>query len=167
MTGARLFLFSIACSFTATDSPAADKARTVVIFNEQASEVSPAVVSSADLWVTLRDLKRATQFEIKPEGVCTATLCFPLPEARKKDFLRGQGPETSFNLSEFARLLKQPVAHDAKHAVWLFGPRSEGQNDYLKTLLAPDFTLPDSNGKMHSLTEFRGKKVLLITWASW
>ncbi|MBI3853814.1 MAG: redoxin domain-containing protein [Verrucomicrobia bacterium] len=33
--------------------------------------------------------------------------------------------------------------------------------------MAPDFTLPDLKGKAHSLSDFRGKKVLLITWASW
>jgi len=27
--------------------------------------------------------------------------------------------------------------------------------------------LPDFNGKLHSLTDFRRKRVLLITWASW
>ncbi|PYS58122.1 MAG: hypothetical protein DMF74_24460, partial [Acidobacteria bacterium] len=30
-----------------------------------------------------------------------------------------------------------------------------------------NFTLPDLNGKLHSLADFRGKKVLLVTWASW
>jgi peroxiredoxin len=37
----------------------------------------------------------------------------------------------------------------------------------LSSLAAPDFTLPDMNGKLHSLSDFRGKKVLLLTWASW
>ena len=32
---------------------------------------------------------------------------------------------------------------------------------------APDFTLPDLEGRLHSLSEHRGKKVLLVTWASW
>ena len=32
---------------------------------------------------------------------------------------------------------------------------------------APDFTLPDSTGRMHRLSDHRGKKVLLVTWASW
>ena len=32
---------------------------------------------------------------------------------------------------------------------------------------APNFTLPDLNGRVHSLADFRGKKVLLVTWASW
>ena len=59
------------------------------------------------------------------------------------------------------------VAHDEKLAAWCFGPRQEAQNDYLATLEAPNFTLPDKSGKPHSLSDFRGKKVLLITWASW
>ena len=32
---------------------------------------------------------------------------------------------------------------------------------------APDFALPDLAGELHTLSEHRGKKVLLATWASW
>jgi peroxiredoxin len=34
-------------------------------------------------------------------------------------------------------------------------------------LEAPDFTLPDIDGQLHSLSDFLGKKVFLVTWASW
>ena len=37
----------------------------------------------------------------------------------------------------------------------------------LQSLQAPDFTLPDLDGRMHTLSEHRGRKVLLVTWASW
>jgi peroxiredoxin len=37
----------------------------------------------------------------------------------------------------------------------------------LRSLQAPDFTLPDLSGRMHRLSEHRGKKVLLVSWASW
>jgi hypothetical protein len=50
---------------------------------------------------------------------------------------------------------------------WYFGARTEEQNSFTKSLVAPNFTLPDMNGKRHSLRDFRGKKVLLLTWASW
>ena len=36
-----------------------------------------------------------------------------------------------------------------------------------KPLPAPDFTLEDMDGKKHSLTEYRGKVVLINFWATW
>jgi len=150
---------------------AAEGERRTVVYDSVATEVAApaeeAGQKTGDLWVTLSDLTRATKFVLKPQGVCRDELCFPLPKARRNDFLAKRSGLTWFNLSEFARLLKQPAAYDSKHAVWYFGPRPEDQNGYLKTLAAPNFTLPDLNGKPHSLADFRGKKVLLITWASW
>jgi len=32
---------------------------------------------------------------------------------------------------------------------------------------APDFTLPDLEGQMWSLSQFRGRPVLLFFWATW
>ena len=37
----------------------------------------------------------------------------------------------------------------------------------LNALEAPDFRLPDLSGAQHSLSEHRGKKVLLVAYASW
>lgn len=154
------------CSF-AIDAFA--QVRPVVIYEgAAASPVAPAPFSpSSDLWVTLPDLTRATGFELKPQGVCRNELCFPLPQSREKDFLRRRESATWFNLSAFARLLHQPVARDRKFGIWDFGAPPALHNNYLSTLQAPGFTLPDANGKLHSLSEFRGKKVLLMTWASW
>jgi peroxiredoxin len=33
--------------------------------------------------------------------------------------------------------------------------------------IAPDFTLPDLEGRLHSLRDYRGRKVFLCSWASW
>jgi cytochrome oxidase Cu insertion factor (SCO1/SenC/PrrC family) len=33
--------------------------------------------------------------------------------------------------------------------------------------VAPDVTVPDRRGRPVHLKDFRGKKVLLVTWASW
>jgi peroxiredoxin len=32
---------------------------------------------------------------------------------------------------------------------------------------APDFALPDLEGREHRLSDHRGRKVLLATWSSW
>jgi hypothetical protein len=146
---------------------AADSGRRVVIYDNTATEVVASSEPSEDLWITTRDLGRATKFEIKPQGVCRDELCFPLPKDKKDRFVVKKASGAWFNLTEFARLLKQPVASDSGHSIWLFGPRPAAQNDHIRTLEAPEFTLPDIAGKMHSLSGYRGKKVLLVTWASW
>lgn len=146
---------------------ATTETKRVVIYDGVATEVSITSEPLSELWVTTKDLTRATRFVIKPQGVCRDELCFPLPKARKVEFISRRGATTWFNLSAFARLIKQPVVSDQKNGVWYFGARSEEQNRYLVSLKAPNFTLPDLNGKLHSLGDYRGKKVLLVTWASW
>lgn len=136
-----------------------------------ALDPQPSVFKSQDLWATLADLTRATGFVVKPQGVCRAELCFPLPKNRKSEFLFNAGAKNGyskwFNLSAFARMLHQPVVYDKSLATWYFGPRPEVENNYLGSFQAPNFTLPDMEGRPHSLSDFRGKKVLIVTWASW
>jgi len=155
----------IATSFVA--ARAADQNTRVVIYDGVATEVAVAPNPPNDLWITTSDLTRATRFVIKPQGVCRDELCFPLPKNRKSEFVSKKGATTWFNLGEFAKLIRQPVVTDPKNGIWYFGTRDAEQNGYLTSLAAPNFSLPDLNGRMHSLTDFRGKKVLLVTWASW
>jgi peroxiredoxin len=34
-------------------------------------------------------------------------------------------------------------------------------------VMAPDFTLPDTHGKLHRLSEYRGRPVIVNFWATW
>jgi hypothetical protein len=163
----KVFLCAAVVCLTAAVADASDQGRRVIIYDGVATEVSAGGEQAKDLWVTMKDLKRATRFEVKPQGVCRDELCFPLPKSRKAEFVSKKGPVTWFNLTEFARLINQPVAQDQKHSVWYFGQLPQDSDGHLSTLEAPDFTLPDMNGKKHSLSDFRGRKVLLLTWASW
>jgi hypothetical protein len=140
--------------------------RATIIYDDRATEISAADEHSGQLWIATADLKRATRFELKPQGVCRDELCFPVPKSRKQEFVRKSTGITWFNLLAFAQLVQQPVAHDETLSTWYFGLRSD-QRQGLTSLQAPDFTLPDLQGKTHSLSDFRGKKVLLVTWASW
>jgi hypothetical protein len=151
----------------ATSAANKQESKRTIIYDGVFTHVNVNAEPSNDLWITSSDLKQATRFVIKPQGVCREELCFPLPKNRKASFVKQHGRVTWFNLSEFARLIKQPIAIDPKNGVWYFGPRPAEQNGYLTSLQAPDFTLPDMNGRLHSLTNLRGKKVLLVTWASW
>jgi hypothetical protein len=161
-----LVLASIAVLLAGTTSRAANKDR-VVVYDGAPTSVLANEEPSPDLWVTIKDLTRATRFVVKPQGICRDELCFPIPKGRKAEFMAKKGSVTWFNLSEFARLVKQPVARDEKNGAWYFGKREDERGTYLESLEAPNFTLPDMAGRMHSLSDYRGKKVLLITWASW
>jgi hypothetical protein len=89
----------------------------------------------------------------------------PIPRGREGEFLRERA--TRFNLAALARLLGQPVVHEDAHGVWSFGESAHARSEAMRSLRAPDFTLPDLEGRLHSLTDYRGKKVFLVFWASW
>jgi hypothetical protein len=143
-----------------------EETHATIIYDDHATEITTVNDDAGQLWITTVDLKRATGFEVKPQGVCRNELCFPLPKSREHELVRRSVGKTWFDLVAFARLVQQPIAHDEVLATWYFGLRSD-QRQGLSSLEAPDFTLPDMNGKTHSLSDFRGKKVLLLTWASW
>ena len=145
----------------------AEGTKRVIVYEGVVTEVAQQAEASKDLWLTMKDLKLATGFVLKPQGMCKDKLCFPLPKARKNEFVARRGKTSWFNMSEFARLVRQPVAYDEKHSIWYFGARQDEQSGYLESLEAPEFKLPDIDGKLHSLSDYRGKKVLLLTWASW
>jgi hypothetical protein len=117
-----------------------------------------------DLWVSFEDLTASTGWEHKPEGLCLGDRCVPIPPARKSEFVAADG---RFNLAAFARYLEQPLVHDGAASVWLFGESAAVRGQALRSLEAPDFRLPDLDANMHALSDYRGKKVLLLSWASW
>lgn len=150
----------------ATLPASANPLHATIVYDDVATDIGTAREDAGQLWITTADLKRATRFEVKPQGVCRDELCFPLPKARQQEFLHKDAGQSWFNLTAFAGLVHQPVAHDAALSTWYFGLRSD-QRQGLSSLQAPDFTLSDLHGKPHRLSDFRGKKVLLVTWASW
>ena len=75
--------------------------------------------------------------------------------------------ESGVDLSAFARALGRPLALDVAERAAALGTPAAERSASMATLEAPDFTLPDLSGRMHSLSDHRGKKVLLIAYASW
>src|SRR5262249_57949651 len=115
----------------------ARETRATIVYDDAATDISPAREDAGQLWITTADLKRATRFEVKPQGVCRDVLCFPLPKARQQEFLRKEGNTEWFSLTAFAQLVHQPVAHDAALSTWYFGLRSD-QRQIMNSLEAPD-----------------------------
>jgi hypothetical protein len=115
--------------------------------------------ASGALWVLKNDLLKINGFEIKPQGACRADICIPIPRGMMRDDL--------FNLTAFATRVGQKFIADPAARVWSFGEIPLVQGAYLESRIAPDVTVPDRKGTPVRLSKFRGKKVLLVTWASW
>ena len=134
---------------------------TTILYPGRDAEVAGAVVDGGDLWVPVDELDPATGWHLEAQGLCQGDVCVPVPAGQGASWQRDE----SFNVSAFARHLGQAQAHDDGHDVWVFGPPSG--DPPLLSGEAPDFTLPDIDGDRHALSEYRGKKVLLLSWASW
>ena len=114
---------------------------------------------SRGLWVTPSDLQAATGWLLKPEGLCRGETCIPLPAGAAWTDAQGR-----VNLAAFALHEGRPLVRDAGRGIWAFGPAAHVGP---QSVLAPDFTFPDIDGKQHSLSDYRGRKVFLYTWGSY
>ena len=136
---------------------AAPSLAATVLYGDRVVPLDKIRPDPKDLWVRSADLPRINEFEVKPQGACRADMCIPL----SKDLKSGEW----FNLTGFARKLHQAYVTDA--GAWSFGEIPLVRGEFYKTRIAPDFSVPDRKGRKVHLTDFRGKKVLVITWASW
>ena len=117
------------------------------------------VSASEGLRVSPADAETITGWTLKPEGMCRDDLCVPLADKAHRD--------GTIDLAAFWRVLGHPVVSNEAGQVWVLGTAAESRTAALAGLEAPDFTLPDLAGVPHRLSELRGKKVFLTTWASW
>jgi hypothetical protein len=137
-----------------------------ILYGALETEAFGATADGDRLWIPLDELERSTGWSSKPEGLCRGEVCVPLPAARKANWLDGEGRRLDF--AAFAAHLGHAVARDDERGVWSFGPPADrGAASGWGPVAAPDFRLPDLDGQLHSLSDYRGKKVLLYCWASW
>jgi hypothetical protein len=87
----------------------------------------------------------------------------PLPPSAGNEWVR----DGRLNIAAMWRRSGQPVVHDTAARTWVLGSGALQRGAALATLQAPDFELPDLQGRLHRLSQYRGRKVLLATWASW
>jgi hypothetical protein len=134
-----------------------------VIHEDRVTEIGGARASGDRLWLVKDDVHRATGFALKPEGLCRDETCVPVPRGRESEFVQGD----AIDIAAFWRHMGHPVASDGTGDTWVLGTGPGERARALSSLQAPDFALPDLDGRRHALAEQRGKKVLLVTWASW
>ena len=113
----------------------------------------------ARLGLTAAEFEQVTGWEIKPEGACKQEVCVPLPPL-------DVDAEGRIDITLVAGRLGMPIAHDETHGLWALGPRS-GDRRVLDSVRMPDLVLQDFDGDAFDVASRRGRKVVLIAWASW
>jgi hypothetical protein len=131
----------------------------VLSYGDTEVEVEAARWSEGDVWLPLEELPSAVGWEVRSEGLCAGEVCVPIPPGAS------WSDGTDFNLSAFARHIGLAEATDEDRDIAAYeAPRRREAGP--ATVEAPDFTLPDLDGEFHSLSDYRGQKVVLLAWAS-
>ena len=131
------------------------------LIHDGQSQALDASVESGRVALAASVVEQALGWQLKPEGLCQGDVCVPV---RDRDALLSQ---RGIDLEVLAKTLGRPLALDAEAGAAALGTSASDISEQLASLEAPDFSLPDLAGTLHTLSEHRGKKVLLIAYASW
>jgi hypothetical protein len=105
--------------------------------------------------VSAEDLQRVTGWSLKPEGLCRDERCVPFAS-----------PVTdAIDLADAARALGMPLVAEPRAGLWALGPEAGGKA--LASATLPDLELPDLDGRPFRFSSLRGRKALIVAWASW
>lgn len=134
---------------------------TTILYDDRATDVSGAHVAQGHLWLSPAELTAATGWKLEEAGLCQGDACV----RTQPEWIDAAG---RIDLSAFAGWLDQPVLRETDGGdIWAFGPSASSRKSQLFSLEAPEFTLPDLDGRMHSLSDYRGRKVFMYSWGSY
>ena len=120
-----------------------------------------ARIAAGRVLLSPSDLERALGWALGSEGLCRDEVCMPLSPSS------AVVQDDNVDLGALADLLDRPLALDIDAGAAALGDSARERTAAMRGCLAPDFTLPDLSGRTHSLGDYRGRKALLIAWASW
>jgi hypothetical protein len=120
---------------------------------------APAEEVEGRVLVGPADLPAAIGWTLKPEGLCQGETCVPVRD--QAALFDGD----QLDLGRVAEALDRPYLVDDGIAV--LGEDRAVRRLAADGLQAPTFTLPDLDGELHRLEEWRGRKKLLVAFASW
>jgi hypothetical protein len=105
--------------------------------------------------VSAAELERVTGWALKPEGLCREERCVPFARASAD----------GIDLVDVSRALGMPLVEEPRAGLWALGPEAGG--NALGTATLPDIELPDLDGRPFRFSALRGRKAIIVVWASW
>ncbi len=138
-----------------------------ILYDGEETTVEKTLSDPTDLWVAASELPRVNDFELKPEGACLDDICVPIRQEEDSDIFVTRKDTGWVNVTELARRIQQPMVADHESQTFSLGAIPVQRQSFVRDGLAPDFTLEDWQGNTVSLSDFKGKKIMLLSWASW
>lgn len=113
------------------------------------------------LAMSSEEFHRLSGWELKAEGACRGDVCIPLRDGVTN-------ADGTVDVAAVASQLGMPVVpgDGDGNGPWAVGPAA-GSGKVLDSAEAPDLVLDDFDGRAYDLASSRGRKVLLLAWASW
>jgi hypothetical protein len=130
------------------------------VLDEGRASVVATAVREGRVFLAEPDLKAVLGWELKPEGLCRGKVCIPTTGTELMT-------DNGVDLVALADMLDRPIIVDFDEQAAYLGAAASERASALASLEAPDFTLPDLHGRPHSLSDYRGQKILLAAYASW
>jgi len=107
------------------------------------------------------DVKEVLGWELKNEGLCKETTCVPVPADL------ASGSSEFVDLLTLTEALGFSTVLDIEAGFLAIDSFSSLRHSALSERKAPDIELPDIDGTIRPLSEWSGKKKLLVAFSSW
>lgn len=141
------------------------RALTLLTFDRASTTTDWLVSTTGAVLVPATVVAEATGWVRKPEGLCRGEVCIPAalhtglaPDADRPDLL---------DLAVVADATEQLVVADLDRGVVALGPSAARRTRDLRTLDASDVVATDLDGDPVRLTDYAGRKKLLVAFSSW
>ncbi len=133
---------------------------TITVLGEEVANASGEWVDGRPL-VEPDDLSAAIGWTLKPEGLCRDDMCVPVRDRSAIEV------GDKVDLAVAADALDRPTLVDPDTSAVVLGQPNATRRAALSDRQAPDFTLADLDGMERSLSDYAGKKRLLVAFSSW
>jgi hypothetical protein len=112
----------------------------------------------SSLRVPASEFSSVTGWDAKPEGMCRGEVCVPAPGALDNG---------AVTIEMAAARLGMPIGHDTEHGVWSLGAATATGRTLATAVARFPSSLIDAMGRGFDFASLRGRRIIMIAWASW
>ena len=110
------------------------------------------------LRVPVAEFSAVTGWDAKPEGMCRGEVCVPAPGALDNGIV---------DVERAAARLGMPIVHDSQRGVWALGAATATGRALASAVARFPSSLIDAMGNAFDFASLRGRRIIMVAWASW